>query len=129
MTGRRVARWRHRRARMGFSLAEVLISVTMFLVAMAAVPIGARIAARAAATARDGTAAVALAQGKLEELLHGRGGSGTEHDVVQLAGTTFTRTWRIDREAGGRATAAIAVTVIWNGGRHAVTMESTTWGS
>jgi prepilin-type N-terminal cleavage/methylation domain-containing protein len=129
MTARRAARGRRRRGRTGFSLVEVLVSVTMFLVATAAVPIGARIAARAAATARDGTAAVGLAQGKLEELLHDRSGPGTDHDVVQLAGTTFTRAWRIDPDATGRATAAIAVTVIWNHGRHAVTMESATWGS
>ncbi len=118
---------RRKREPFGFTLVEILVAVSVTLVALAAVPVTHRVTARMLAGARDGTAAVGLAQAKLEELMENPGGApGRGHDTIVLGSSAFERRWTLDADRPGSPTCRIAVTVSWRG-THAVKLESAGW--
>lgn len=112
--------------RRGFILVDVLVAAVIIAVALTAMGGLLRQALRANAAARCETAALALAQDKLEqlkaagfaavpkaagppELLDERGNTYTH----QASGTLFTRTTDVRRVVGDSRTVAVAVTVAW----------------
>ena len=109
----------------GFTLVEILVAVSVTLIALAAVPLTHRLTTRLTTDARDETAAVGLAQAKLEELLMDpRDGGGT--DTLVIDPVRFDRQWEVVQEGSDRSIRHIAVRVAWGGGR-AVVLESVAW--
>jgi hypothetical protein len=112
----------------GFALVELLVSVSLGLVALAAVPIALRVASAMTALARDGTLALAMAQGKLEELIvAGEAAAGGSDEPAPAAGP-FRRAWEVGPPPDPRTPArSITATVEWGDGAHRLTLESFTW--
>ena len=114
----------------GFALVELLVSVSVGLVALAAVPIAVRVVAAMTALGRDGTIALTAAQAKLEELIAAGDTATGGSDEPTTASTAFMRTWRVEpvEPADPRTPArSVTTTVEWEGGAHRVTLESFTW--
>jgi hypothetical protein len=109
---------RRPRAARGSSLAEALVAAALAGLALALVAQAAWLARRGLALARDTSAALALAEGRLEALRAGPRADGD--DAIPAAGVPFARAWRV-REGRGRATRA-DVEVTWPG--HGVRLET-----
>jgi prepilin-type N-terminal cleavage/methylation domain-containing protein len=118
----------------GFTLVEVLVSMSVVLLALSYVPATMRTTAHATVLARDGTRAVALAQAKLEELiveapreLGDAGGFRAEgSDTITASGMTpFHRSWRVSTDPQSPATLSLSVTVTWDPG-HLVHLATST---
>ncbi len=105
-----------RRHRRGFTLIEVLISMTIFSVAILGLAIGASSVMRANQTSYFSTIAVSLAQDKLEELKANSASgpcptpceSPPTHD-----GVAFTRTWVFTEGSPVTGVRRIDVQVDW----------------
>jgi Tfp pilus assembly protein PilV len=113
----------------GITLVEVLVAMAVAAIALGACPGFLVVIGRAAVLAREGTAAVALAQAKLEELAGGPDVPGAGGDAPAPGATpaAFARTWRIEAVAPRREIRRIAVAVRWAGGAHEVVLETLAW--
>jgi prepilin-type N-terminal cleavage/methylation domain-containing protein len=113
----------------GFTLIEVLVSLSVALIALSALPTTLRIMGDTAIFARDGTAALGLAQAKLEELI----GAGTTptagEDAVSVPGTatTFVRAWDAEPPAAPASAWKLSAAIRWAGGRHQITLKTSAW--
>ena len=110
----------------GFTMIEVLVSMTVALIALAAVPVSLRIVSRATLLARNGTAAVAFAQAKLEELVARNGDLPDGNDSVgpPAAPITYARDWHVTAVAPRSEVRRVAVTVRWDNDAHRLTLET-----
>lgn len=113
----------------GFTLIEILIGLSVGLIALGALPTTQRITAAATMAARDGTMAVAFAQAKLEELLADPGRRVAGEDAVTLPGTatTFARAWSVAPVPRTPGVLSLSTTVTWDDDRHEVRMETSVW--
>ncbi len=116
-----------RRSEIGFALVELLVSVCLGLVALAAVPIAARVAGAMTALARDGTVAVTAAQTKIEELIVAGNTAIGGQDEPTAATASFTRTWHVEPSDPRTPARSLTATVEWGDGAHRITLESFTW--
>jgi len=109
-----------RRRHRGFTLIEVLISMTIFSIAILGLAIGASSVMRANQTSYFSTIAVSLAQDKLEELKANPGSLGSgcptapcENPKPTHDGVAFTRTWVVDPDFPVDGVSRIDVQVDW----------------
>jgi hypothetical protein len=116
-----------RRHAPGFALVELLVSVSVGLVALAAVPITLRVVAAMTALGRDGTVALTAAQTKIEELIAAGDAAIAGSDEPTTASAAFTRTWQVEPTDPRTPARSVTATVEWEGGTHRVTLESFTW--
>jgi type II secretory pathway pseudopilin PulG len=118
---------RRRHASSAFTLVEILVAVSLTPLAFAALPVTHRVIARALERARNGTAAVALAQAKLEEIIADPAAAAPGgRDTPAVGGARFERRWAVALERPADDTWRVAVTVR-SGGWHAVTLETLAW--
>src|SRR5262249_32154353 len=104
----------------GFALVESLVALLVTAIALAALSAGATAGVRFVRQARERSAAVELAAGRLDALRAGPRDAGS--DEVVVAGVTYTRTWSSD---GGRgAPAHLEVGVTWTNGHVALDSEA-----
>lgn len=123
-----------RRRNGGFSLIEVLISMTIFSIAVLGLAIGAGSVMRANQTSYFSTIAVNLGQDKLEELKSNKGdpvnffktcSTNCDATVPTHDGVGFIRTWTVGPLPGVAGVTQIDVTVGWTDYRfHSVTVSS-----
>jgi prepilin-type N-terminal cleavage/methylation domain-containing protein len=113
----------------GFTLIEVLVSVAVALITLSALPVTLRITGDTTIFARDGTAALGLAQAKLEELIgaHASGTAGEDAVTVPGTATTFVRAWEAEPSATSGSAWRLSTTVRWAGGRHQITLRTSAW--
>lgn len=116
---------RHREA--GLALVELLVSVFLGLVALAAVPVAARVVGAMVALARDGTVALTAAQTKIEELIAAGDGATGGRDEPTAAAASLRRTWHIEPSDPRTPARSLTATVEWGDGAHRITLESFTW--
>jgi Tfp pilus assembly protein PilV len=111
------------------SLPEVLVAIAVAAVALASCPLVLGIIGRAAIVARDGSAAVALAQAKLEELATGPAAPTAGGDAPATVGapTTLARTWEVEAVDPRAEVRRISVAVVWGGAAHRVALETLVW--
>ncbi len=109
-----------RRHHRGFTLIEVLISMTIFSIAILGLAIGASSVMRANQTSYFSTIAVSLAQDKLEELKAnpatvdaGSCSSNCDSTVPTHDGVAFTRTWVFTEDSPVDGVRRIDVQVEW----------------
>ncbi len=108
----------------GFTMAELLVSLSVALITVAAVPTTARILAAMTATARHGTVAVALAQAKLEELIVQADPTSRGSDAIVLETVTFARRWDGEETKPGTGARLVSVEVEWDDVTHRVRLET-----
>jgi Tfp pilus assembly protein PilV len=119
---------RRRRSRpAGLTLVELLVSVTLITVALAAIPISLRVTGSMARLARDGTIALVSAQAKLEELIAAEGSRGDGTDTLSSGAAALTRTWQVDPGDPQAVLRRLVVTVTWEDGAHRVALETFAW--
>jgi prepilin-type N-terminal cleavage/methylation domain-containing protein len=113
----------------GVTLIEVLVSISVALIALAALPATLQTIRRAATEARDGVAALALAQAKLEELdaLGAAPTAGSDSPTSEVASTTFVRTWHVEPSAPRGEVRRLVVSVLWAAGSGGITLETFAW--
>lgn len=116
-----------RRREAGFALVELLVSVFLGLVALAAVPIAVRVVGTMTALARDGTVALTAAQTKIEELIAAGDGAAGGRDEPTAAAASFRRTWHVEPSDPRTPARSLTATVEWGDGAHRLTLESFTW--
>jgi hypothetical protein len=116
-----------RRDASGFALMELLVSLSVGLVALAAVPIALRVVAAITALGRDGTVALSAAQTKIEELIAAGTTATGGSDEPTTASAAFTRTWQVEPADPRTPARSLTVTVEWDRGAHRVALESFTW--
>ena len=110
-----VAGRRHHR---GFTLIEVLISMTIFSVAILGLAIGASSVMRANQTSYFSTIAISLVQDKLEELKANPGSlapcsTNCDSTVPTHDGVAFTRTWVVTDGSPVTGVSRVDVQVEW----------------
>lgn len=110
-------------------MVEVLVSMLVASIALAAVATTLRVTGRMTILARDGTTAVGLAQAKLEELLARHDARTDGEDTIRLLETapTFVRTWRVELMPPRLEMHRLSATVQWDGGAHRMTLETLAW--
>lgn len=115
-----------RRRNGGFSLIEVLISMTIFAIAVLGLAIGAGSVMRANQTSYFSTIAVNLGQDKLEEVKANPAtlaSGGPVTDTVD--GVVFTRTWTVTPDSPALGVSQIDVQITWTDyTTHNVTVSS-----
>jgi hypothetical protein len=110
-----------------FALVEILVAVSVALVVFGALPATHQIIARLLDRARDDTAAVALAQAKLEEIIADPAAAAPGGgDAPAVGRARFERRWTVLSEEPTLATWTVTVTVGSSGNRP-VTLESVAW--
>jgi prepilin-type N-terminal cleavage/methylation domain-containing protein len=114
---------------LGFTLIEVLVSLSVALIALSALPTTLRITGNTTIVARDGTAALGLAQAKLEELIGVRATRTAGEDAVTVPGTatTFVRAWDAEPPVAPGSEWKLSTTIRWAGGRHQITLKTSAW--
>jgi len=111
----------------GFALVELLVSVSLGLVALAAVPIALRVVGTMMTLARDGTVALNAAQAKIEELIAAGDTAAGGTDEPTSAAASFARTWNVASADPRLPARSITATVGWGDGAHRITLETFTW--
>jgi Tfp pilus assembly protein PilV len=106
-------------------LIELLVSLLLASIALAAMPTTLGIIRRASFTARMGTAALAAAEEKLEVLMASPESAADGGDTITSAIGTFQRTWRTERAPGGASVRRVSVAVRWDGTQ--IVLESAAW--
>ncbi len=104
-----VGRRRHR----GFTLIEVLISMTIFSIAILGLAIGAGSVMRANQTSYFSTIAVNLGQDKLEELKANPATLASDSDTDTIDNVIFTRTWTVTPNSPVSGVSRVDVQVEW----------------
>ena len=107
-----------RRRHRGFTLIEVLISMTIFSIAILGLAIGASSVMRANQTSYFSTIAVSLAQDKLEELKANPAtltscSTTCDSTVPTHDGVAFTRTWVVTNGSPVAGVSRVDVQVDW----------------
>ncbi len=103
-----------RRRHRGFTLIEVLISMTIFSVAILGLAIGASSVMRANQTSYFSTIAVSLAQDKLEELKANPASLASGGPVTDTTdGVVFTRNWTVTPNYPVAGVSRVDVQVDW----------------
>ncbi len=103
-----------RRRHSGFTLIEVLISMTIFSVAILGLAIGASSVMRANQTSYFSTIAVSLAQDKLEELKANPASLASGGPVTDTTdGVVFTRNWTVTPNSPVAGVSRVDVQVDW----------------
>jgi len=107
-----------RRRHRGFTLIEVLISMTIFSIAILGLAIGAGSVMRANQTSYFSTIAISLAQDKLEELKANPAtlapcSTNCESPKPTHDGVAFTRTWEVTNGSPVPGVSRIDVQVEW----------------
>ncbi len=102
-----------RRRHSGFTLIEVLISMTIFSVAILGLAIGASSVMRANQTSYFSTIAVSLAQDKLEELKANPATLASNSDTDTIDNVVFTRNWTETPDSPVSGVSRIDVQVEW----------------
>ncbi len=114
-----------RRRHRGFTLIEVLISMTIFSVAILGLAIGASSVMRANQTSYFSTIAVSLAQDKLEELKANPATLASNSDTDTIDNVVFTRNWTETPDSPVSGVSRIDVTVEWTDhNTHTVSISS-----
>jgi Tfp pilus assembly protein PilV len=119
-------------SREGFTVIEVLVSLSIFTVAVLGLAVGAITIVRANKTSQFHTVATNLAQDKLEQLKAATvanitpcGGDGCENPQPQYQNIAFTRTWAVTNNSPVIGATQIDVTVQWTDyTAHALTVSS-----
>jgi prepilin-type N-terminal cleavage/methylation domain-containing protein len=111
----------------GFALMELLVSLSLGLVALAAVPVALRVVGTMTTLARDGTVALTAAQTKIEELIAVGDTAAGGTDEPTSAAASFSRTWHVESPDPRIPARSITATVEWGDGAHRVTLESFAW--
>lgn len=107
-----------RRWHRGFTLIEVLISMTIFSIAILGLAIGASSVMRANKTSYFSTIAISLAQDKLEELKANPAtltscSTNCDSPVPIHDGVAFTRTWTVTPNSPAAGVSQVDVQVNW----------------
>lgn len=105
-------------------MIELLASIAVLSIALAAIPVTLRIVGRGVTLARTGSTAVGLAQAKLEELIAAGNGIATGSDTIVLDANAFARRWGGEPSSTGHSGQRVTVSVEWNVARHRITLES-----
>ncbi|MEW6296728.1 MAG: prepilin-type N-terminal cleavage/methylation domain-containing protein [Thermodesulfobacteriota bacterium] len=108
--------------KVGYSLVEILVALTLFSLAALGLSAGVGTAIRAGQRSADFTLATILAQDKLEELF----AQGTlVSDGSDAPQPRFTRVWVVTPDAPEIGVAQIDVTVSWaDSAEHTVTLTT-----
>jgi prepilin-type N-terminal cleavage/methylation domain-containing protein len=109
----------------GFTLMELLVSMLLVSIALAAVPTTLGLIRRVAITTRAGTAALAAAEAKLEELMGSPDRAVDGGDVLRTEADTLRRAWRSDPAPVPGGSRRIRVIVGWDDAH--VSLESAAW--